>query len=90
MARRPPSPPSLDPPQGPPPTQPPMHPRGLPEMTTQIVHLSAPIGRERRKRGPLRFLRTLRWRLALIYAGLLAALLVVLGVALTVLISQIL
>ena len=67
-----------------------MNSRGLPEMTTQIVAPPVAYGHERRKGGPLRFLRTLRWRLALIYTALLAALLVTLGIALTVLISQIL
>ena len=83
--------PSLDSAQARPVSQPPMTPRGLPEMTTQVVAPPlSPRRPEHRKGGPFRFLRTLRWRLALIYTGLLAALLVILGVTLTILISQVL
>ncbi|HKV83931.1 MAG TPA: HAMP domain-containing sensor histidine kinase [Ktedonobacterales bacterium] len=90
---RPPRTPPLDPAQtrAVPPAQPPS-PRALDEMTTQLVAPPDGYGRRvgRRRGGPLRFLRTLRWRLALTYAALLAVLLVILGVTLTVLISQVL
>ena len=89
MARPPRSPSRGAPPPSVPP-RPQMAPRSLPEMTTQLVMMPSETQRERRRGGPFRFLRTLRWRLALIYAALLAALLVVLGVALSVLISQVL
>jgi two-component system OmpR family sensor kinase len=51
------------------------------------IRLRVPRETRPRRGGPLRWLRTLRGRLALIYAGLLVALLVLVGVVLNVAIS---
>lgn len=68
----------------------PVVPRALDEMTTQLVPSSAARLRHSSLRGPFRWLRTLRWRLAFMYAGLFAVLLALLGFALNGIISRVL
>ncbi len=63
--------------------------RPIDEMTTQVVSAQTGAATSPR-RGLLGFVRTLRWRLALTYAGLFAVLLLVLGVALNGIISRVL
>src|SRR5215469_13169953 len=67
--------------------------RPMEELTTQIVPLPGggpSSSRSRRPRGPLAFMRTLRWRLTLTYAALFAVLLVVLGLVLNGIIGRVL
>jgi two-component system OmpR family sensor kinase len=67
--------------------------RPMEELTTQIVPLPGgepSSSRSRRQRGPLAFMRTLRWRLTLTYAALFAVLLVVLGLVLNGIIGRVL
>jgi two-component system OmpR family sensor kinase len=59
-------------------------------MTTQLVPSMEGGRRPGARRGPLAFTRTLRWRLALSFAGLFAVLLVALGLALNVILGRVL
>src|SRR5689334_15013154 len=62
----------------------------LPDMTTQLVSRSPLERQPPAGHGPFRWLRTLRWRLALTYAIVFGVLLVLLGLTLNGILSRVL